>query len=151
MTRKPNPWRRLFPPSGSAYELFDAAIFLLVLSVVGYILTSPNPTQERTLSAPLDLMPDYVWGSALALVSIAGVVCSYLPHRIRLAYIAMIFACTFWSANFAIGMALGVAGQVLPGEFLDHYDFSARAIISLVLYAWIASRLIRDMPGEIEA
>lgn len=151
MPTSPSRWRRLFPPSGSSYELFDAAIFLLVLSVVGYILTSPNPTQERTLSAPLDLMPDYVWGSALALVSITGIVCAYLPHRVRFAYLAMITACTFWSANFAIGMVLGAAGQVLPGGFLDHYDFSVRAIISLVLYGWIASRLIRDMPGEIEA
>ena len=51
-------FRRLFPPTGSAYELFDAAVFLLTLSVIGYILTAPTETQEKALSAPRTLVGD---------------------------------------------------------------------------------------------
>ena len=142
--------RRFFPPSGAAYELFDAAVFLFILSVFGYIVTSPTPQQQRALSAPLDLLPDYMWGAALAVVSLTAIVCSYRADRVRFGYLAMITACTFWSANFAIGMLLGAAGSIFPGHLFDDYQFTARAIISLVLYAWIASRLIRDIPGEVE-
>lgn len=130
-------WRSRFPPTGAAYELFDAAVFLFALAVVGYILTSPTPTQEKALSAPLDLLPDYVWGTALALVSLLAIACSYRPRRVRLGYRAMIYACTFWSANFAVGIAL--------------YGASIRSVISVMLYGWIVSRLVRDMPREIEA
>ena len=41
--------------------------------------------------------------------------------------------------------------RVLPFRFLDSYEFSGRAIISAVLYGWIASRLVRDIPGEVGA
>lgn len=149
--KKQTRWRRIWPSAGAAYELFDAAIFLLFLAVVGYILTSPTPMQEKALSAPLDLLPDYVWGTALAAVSVFAIACSYMPRMIRRGYVAMIFACTFWSANFAIGMLFGLFDLILPFEFFNSYDFSARAIISVLLYGWITSRLVRDIPQEIEA
>ena len=141
--------RRLFPPTGPAYALFDAAVFLLFLAVIGYILTTPSSTQEQALSAPLDLLPDYVWGTALACVSSFAIVCSYFPCMVRRGYLAMIVACVFWSSNFAIGMGFGVAAQLLPVGFLDGYQFTARAFISVLLYGWIASRLIRDLPREV--
>lgn len=143
--------RKFFPPSGAAYELFDAAVFLLCLAVIGYILTAPTPTQESALSAPLDLLPDYVWGSALAAVSVFAIACSYLPRMVRKGYLAMIMACTFWSSNFAIGMLFGALDGLLPYEFFNSYDFSVRAFISVLLYGWITSRLVRDIPKEIEA
>lgn len=143
-------WRRLFPRTGAAYELFDAGIFLLILALVGYVLTSPTSSQQRTLSAPLDLLPDYVWGTALAAVSVYAIVCSYYPRWVRRGYLAMISACAFWSANFGIGMAFGAIGAALPGHFLDAYEFSIRSIISVLLYGWITSRLVRDLPKEVE-
>lgn len=130
--------RRLLPPAGPAYELFDAAVFLLILGVVGYITTDPPPVTDRALEAPFrviaslhsGLNPQYVWGTVLAAVAALGLVCSYRAAWLRTGYAAMTIACVFASASFLGGMVL--------------FGASPRAILSAVIYGWIASRLRRD-------
>lgn len=130
-------WRRLFPRSGSPYELFDAAVFLLCLGFIGYVLTDPPATSQQALSAPLDLLPPWVWGTVLTAAGVVGIVCSYVDRWVWLGYRVMLYPCIFWSANFALGILL--------------YGASIRALLSVLLYAWVASRLVRDMPRRGEA
>lgn len=126
--------RSMFPSSGAAYELFDAAVFLLVLASVGYVVSSPVGATETALTAPLEVAAPQVWGFVLAGVAVTGIVCSYRTRWLRAGYVVMIVGCSFWSLMFLAGVVL--------------YGASLRYVASAVLYGWITSRLFRDIPDK---
>ncbi len=121
--------RRLFPPHGPRYELFDSSVLLLVLGLVGYVLTDPPPNTERTLLV-LRFITETQLGIVLVAAAVFGLVCSYTTRWLRYGYTATIAATGALSLYFLVGF---VANQT-----------SIRSFISVVLYAWIARRLIRD-------
>jgi len=122
--------RRLFPPSGPAYELFDASVLLLTLGGIGYVLTNPPPNTAVTLIV-LRVIPEEVLGWVLAAAALVGIATSYSTRWLRIGYIATISASLAMSGFFAIGWL-----------FVD--GSGIRALLSAVLYGWIGRRLIRD-------
>lgn len=123
--------RRLAPPSGRAYELFDCSVLLLVLWFVGYVLTTPTSNQEAALAGPYLFLPSTVWGAVMTLCAVVGIVCSYTKTKVGFGYVVTIAASGFWAALFAVGASF-------------HNVDSLRAMIVVILYCWIARRLIRE-------
>lgn len=121
--------RKLFPPSGRAYELFDCSMLLLILGLVGYVLTDPPMNTSRALKGPLYFVTENQLGWFMVTAAVIGIVAAY-TRWVRVGYVATITACLVMSANFILGLIFT--------------DASARTVISIVLYAWIARRLMRD-------
>ena len=144
-TTPPSRWRRLWPETGAAYELFDAGVFVVLLGLIGYVFTTPPATTRRALTAPLDLLPPNVWGILLATAGVAAIVCAYTPGWLRVGYKLLLYPCLFWSANFAIGVC-AYAWRVTFTDAEGQLSDTTRALLSVLLYGWIASRLLRDMP-----
>lgn len=129
--------RKLRPPSGPPYELFDSSVFLFVLGAVGYVLTDPTNITDQALYAPFRALssitdePAQAWGVVLALVASFGIACSYAgPKWVRRGNTVVVGACVFASGSFVMGLIL--------------FGASPRAVISAVLYGWIASGLVRS-------
>lgn len=121
--------RRLFPAAGPAYELFDASVLLLALGGIGYVLTDPPPNTEMTLTI-LRYVPEEILGWSLTLAAVVGIVTSY-TRWLRAGYIATISATLAMSGFFALGLVV-------------NEDAGIRALLSAIIYGWIARRLIRD-------
>ncbi len=122
-------FRNLFPKSGQAYELFDASVLLLALGGIGYVITDPPPNTEATLTI-LRVLPEEALGWSLALAALVGIVSAYTGW-LRVGYIATIAASLAMSGFFALG-------------WIINDESGIRALLSAVLYGWIARRLIRD-------
>ncbi len=122
--------RRMFPPSGQRYELFDCGVFLLLLAAIGYVLTTPPAVTDRALYAPFESAPIWVWGSLLSACGAFAILASYVPRLLRAGYVVMVLACTFWSLSFLIGIVF--------------FDGQPRALMSVLIYAWIARRIARE-------
>lgn len=127
--RKPSRWRRLFPPTGAAYELFDASILLLALGGIGYILTEPPANTAATLTI-LHVVSEEALGWALAFAALVGIVSSY-TRWIRVGYIAVISTSLAMCGFFAVG-------------YVTTDGSGIRALLSAILYGWVARRLMRD-------
>lgn len=122
--------RRFLPKSGPAYELFDTSVMLFVLGLIGYVLTKPVPNTVNTLHAPLIFLTEHQLGLIVTAAALTGLVTAYWTKFIRVGYTTMITATLTISACFAWGWIT--------------YSTSPRSLISALLYAWIARRLIRD-------
>lgn len=127
--RKPSRWRRLFPAAGQHYELFDASFLLLALGGIGYVMSEPNPNAASALTI-LRFVSEEALGWSLAFAAIVGIVFSY-TRWLRVGYVATITATLAMSGFFAIG-------------YITNDDAGIRALLSAVIYGWIARRLIRD-------
>lgn len=121
--------RSLFPKTGQPYELFDASFLLLALGGIGYVMTNPPPNTTNTLTV-LQVIPEEALGWTLALAALVGIVSSY-TRCLRVGYIATISASLAMSGFFALG-------------YIVNEESGIRALLSAVLYGWIARRLIRD-------
>lgn len=125
--------RRVFPPSGHRYELFDCSVLLLALGGIGYVLTTPPPNTEATLTI-LRFISEESLGWSLAGAGLIGIIASYVPAAVRFGYGLTIFATGSMSLFFAFGWALN--------------QTDIRSVLSAILYGWIARRLIRDNEDE---
>lgn len=121
--------RSLFPPAGQAYELFDASILLLALGGIGYILTEPPPNTAATLTI-LHVVSEEALGWSLAFAAVVGIVSSY-TRWLRVGYIAVISTSLAMSGFFAVG-------------YVTTEGSGIRALLSAILYGWVARRLMRD-------
>lgn len=126
--------RRLFPPTGPGYELFDYSGLLLVLGLVGYVLSDPPANTAATLQAPLRVFSEMQLGSMMTAAAVFGLVTSYFPRWMRWGYIATISTTGALSLNFLVGF-------VANGT-------SVRAVISVVLYGFIARHLLREVARD---
>lgn len=147
------PFRRFLPHSGSPYELFDAALFLLIIGSIGYLLTEPPPSQAQdALTFVYQFAPAQFWGAGLTASALAGIVCSYRLHWVRRGLLLIEVVCFFWAGCFAVG---GLLYALVPTTFSGdfpwahlhwHADLSLiRVVISVALYGWIGLRMDREL------
>jgi hypothetical protein len=120
--------RRLFPPNGPGYELFDTCALLFGLGVMGYMLTRP-PTETVYGLPPLRLLDHVELGVFMAAAGLVGMVCAYFPRAWRFGYIVGITVALALATNFFIGGAQGAGDRLFAAG---------------LVYAWIARRLMRD-------
>ena len=130
--------RNLGPRSGPPYELFDCAVFLLILGGIGYLLTVPPSTSRDALAFVYHVLPARFWGWGLVLTALVSIASSYHDAWVRRGLLLMQIVCIFWAGCFALG-ALGYAVLVEADRSL------IRSAISVVLYTWIASRMGREL------
>lgn len=102
--------RRLLPPAGLPYALFDSAVFVGVLVTLWYVAT---PVSEATTAALSDSWAQVVsprrWGWLLLMASAFAAACSYGSHRaLRTGYVVLAAACGLWSSILLIGAAIAV-------------------------------------------
>lgn len=122
--------RRLFPPTGPAYELFDTAVLLLLLALINYVVTDPPATTVLNLSAPLTFASETTWGIALAACGLAAIACSYREDLLDLGYSILVTATVFWSTCFLVSVVL--------------FGGSLRGLGSALIWGWIARRSFRE-------
>lgn len=122
--------RRLFPKSGAAYELFDCAILVALIAFISYIVTPPLPLTTEGLAALVTFADTKVWGSLLMAIAAFAAICSYFDRLLRVGLTVLITASLFWSLCFALGLVF--------------FDAPLRTASSMLIYAWVASRLYRE-------
>ena len=120
--------RRLFPPSGAAYELFDCAVFVAVVVGVTYVIEKPQPVQEETLDFIDKALDLSTWGSVLTACALAAVVCSYIPRLVSCGYGLLVAGCVFWAGAFIVGVLF--------------HDGDPQALVAALIYLWVARRLV---------
>ncbi|GAA2008175.1 hypothetical protein GCM10009719_17360 [Nocardioides kribbensis] len=128
MSTPPSRIRRLFPPSGAAYELWDCAVFVAIIVTVGYVIENPQPAQQETLSFVDQVLSLNLWGMVLATCAIVAGVCAYIPRWISFGYGVLVAGCFFWSAVFVVGIVC--------------FNGQPRSLVSALIYAWVVRRLI---------
>lgn len=133
MSKSPEPHesihvRRVFPPSGAPYELFDSAVFVGILVIVGYVIENPQPAQQETLGFIDQALSLNLWGAVLATCAVVAAVCAYVPRWVSFGYGILVAGCTFWSAVFVVGIMF--------------YDGAPRSFVSALIYAWVVRRLV---------
>ncbi len=122
--------RKLFPRSGRAYELFDCSVLLLVLGFFGYVV---NPTTTGSRQALVDIfeyVPQELFGLIVSAAALYGIIASYTRKMINRGYAVVTAAAIF------------VSGVYVAGAALVQFDY--RTIVSIVVYGWVARRLIRE-------
>lgn len=129
-----SPLRRCFPPSGRRYELFDTSVLLLVFALIGYVLTDPPSNTAEALQAPLRVINETELGILVAIAATFAVVTAYTGRWVRWGYVAVTTAAGALCLNFLVGYLTT--------------DASDRTLLSVVLYGWIARRLMRDNQQE---
>ncbi len=120
--------RRLFPPSGAAYELLDCAVFVGIIVAVGYVIESPQPAQQNTLGFLEQVVSLTLWGGVLTACAVAAAVCAYVPKWVDIGYGILVAGCVFWSLIFVAGIVF--------------FDGSPRSLVSALIYAWVVRRLV---------
>lgn len=126
--------RRLFPPSGAQYELWDCAVFVAILVGVGYVIESPQPKQAQTLTFVEQAFTITVWGSALTACAVVAIVCSYRARWLAFGYGVLSAACAFWGLVFLVGVLF--------------YDGTPRSLTSALIYGWVFRRLVTVKNGK---
>ncbi len=120
--------RRALPDSGLAYELFDCSVFLTAIVLVGYVIESASPAQERSLTALASVASLTVWGAVVAGAGAFGILCAYTPRWLGVGYGVVITACLLFCGAFILGIAF--------------FDAPATSLPSALVYGWVARRLI---------
>lgn len=122
--------RRLFPPSGQQYELFDNAVFVAAIVFVRYVLEGPSENQERGLALLASAASLDIWGAVITAAAVTAAVCSYRHDWLRAGYSVLVAALALWVTAFLIGLAF--------------YGAPSVTVVSALIYFWVISRLIRD-------
>ncbi len=135
--------RRLFPPSGLAYQLFDSAIFLLVLAYLWYVGSDPSAVTKTALSGTLEIILNVrTWGIGLMAVGLTSAVLAYRGRRAVLTgYVLMVAATSAWSISLFVGSAVADGGR----------ELIFKALGSALLFAWISRRLVTEVISASEA
>lgn len=120
--------RRLFPPSGPAYELFDCAVFVAVVVSVSYVIETPQAAQRDTLGFVDQALSLTAWGAVLTACALIALVCSYVPRWLSFGYGVLAAGCAFWAAVFVVGVAF--------------YDGQPRSLVSALIYLWVLRRIV---------
>lgn len=98
--------RRLFPPDGRAYELFDGAVFLLVYAVGAYVIT--RPMQATVADVPiLRFVDETQLGVVAAVMAAVAVVLSYSHDHLWLGYTLAATALGVLAINFGVAWVTG--------------------------------------------
>ncbi len=124
--------RRIAPPSGPGYELFDCSVLVLTLASCWYIFSDISPAMVDALGNTLfALLNPFYWGIGLVLASLYGVFASYRPHLLKSGFVVLGMICFFWAISVFLG-SFFAGGETL------------RTIGVSVLYFWIVRRLFRE-------
>lgn len=116
--------RRLLPPSGGAYELFNLSVTFYVIILCNYLIAPPSPTTRHALDWLLGETPLLMWGIGLNLAAIVGVVTSYHQSLLRIGYGAIVWATGVWSTVLFIGWVAN-ASRGMP--FLEAVEVASSA------------------------
>lgn len=123
------PLRGLFPPNGQRYELFECSVLVVALSFCWYIVTGPSEMTTRALYSFLDIHSPQLWGSAVGLIGVIGIVASYWQRTLRAGYLIVTVGITFWA------LILGAAAFTSGGP---------RTFGVALVFFWVARRLVHE-------
>lgn len=123
------PLRGLFPPNGQRYELFECSVLVVALSFCWYIATGPSEMTSRALFGFLDIRNPQLWGTAVGLIGVVGIVASYWQRTLQAGYLIVTVGISFWGL-LLLGGAFTVGGSKTFG-------------VALVFF-WIARRLVHE-------
>lgn len=119
--------RRLFPPGGPRYELFDTCTLIFVVGYLGYVVIEPAATQATL--PPLRVVSEHTLGILLTSAGAIGVLTSYSRRFYKIGYTVAITAALAMCVNYSLGAL---------------ESWQVRPVISAVFYGWMARRLMRD-------
>lgn len=95
--------RRLTPPNGPAYELFDTAATLWIIVLASYWIERPTPTTATALQWLIGPTTFGFWGAFLTLGALLALICSYVPEAVAWGRALTWFIGSLWASVLFLG------------------------------------------------
>lgn len=130
--------RRLVPPAGRRYHLFDSSVLLVGISLLWYITTEPSATTQSALDETVLglLFSPTLWGYMLLIVGILGALASYSRRFFDSGYALVTVALAGWAVSLTLGaliaLATGTVSWEIGGKALGTALWFAYALRALV-------------------
>ena len=126
--------RRLFPPAGLGYRLFDTGALLTIVSACWYVFSDPSQVTRAALSDTFSVFfAPSTWGIVLMAAGAAAMILSYMSHRaVFWGYIILASSCVGWCAALFSGVLLADVDR----------DITLKALGSAVFFGWMTRSLL---------